>query len=227
MSPASCEKKVYDTGTSCWKLFSLFYGALSNKRILDVGCGAGNLGEFLSQKNNECYGITISEEEAKLAKNRMVDVIVGDLENITEFPFPKNFFDVVIFGDVLEHLKEPSRVLDLIKFNLKPGALLIASIPNVVNIVVRFKLLMGKFDYEKEGILDNTHLRFFTFRTAKDLISNAGYQVKEVKYTNWNWRFPKVIQKLISFYEWEIREHMTRRWPGLFATQFVIYATLQ
>ena len=203
----------------------MLYGTISNQRILDVGCGTGSLAKFLGQKNNECYGITISKEEARLAKSRMVDVIAGDIEKITGLPFPEDFFDVVIFADVLEHLKDPSHVLQLVKPYLKTGGLIIASIPNVSNITVRVNLLMGKFDYQECGILDNTHLRFFTLRTAKELISNAAYQIKEIKYTVWNMKLPERLQRLLFFCEWEIRNRLTHWWPKLFATQFVIYAT--
>ena len=91
--------------------------------------------------------------------------------------------------------------------------------------MVRFNLLRGRFDYVREGILDNTHLRFYTYHTARNLITSTGYSIVDVKFTNWNWHFPKPVQTIFAFCEWEIRQRMTKWWPGLFATQFVIYAT--
>ena len=217
----SCKDKVYDSQPVN---LAIYFDGIKDKRVLDIGCGAGNLGAALKLQGNECYGITLSENEAALAQSRLSGVVVGDVEAMQALPFPRQFFDVVIFGDVLEHLRNPQRTLQLVKPYLKMGAKVIASIPNVANIEVRWDLLRGHFDYQPTGILDNTHLRFYTLGTAKELIASVGYQVEDVKFTHWNWELPRPIQMLLARYEWEVKTRMARWWPGLFATQFVIYA---
>ena len=218
---ASCEGKIYDATPLSMENY---FDNIKGQRILDIGCGTGNLGVALASRGNECYGLTVSEREAQLARTKLHQVITGDVETMQALPFPDHFFDVVTLFDVLEHLKNPSHALQLIKPYLKPNGSIIASIPNVANIVIRFNLLRGRFDYQEFGIMDNTHLRFFTMKTAKNLLVSAGYIVRDVKFTNQNWYFPKL---LVPFYEWEIRQRVTRWWPTLFATQFVLYATLR
>ena len=215
----TCEQKVYE---GLPRYILNVCAGVQGKRILDLGCGSGNLGGALQEMGNECYGITISPKEAEAAKSRLTQVVIGDLDVMHELPFPENFFDVVIFADVLEHLKDPKHPLELVKPYLKPQGLVIASIPNVANIAVRLNLLRGRFEYEEFGILDNTHLRFFTLGTAKDLLTSTGYSVQDVKFTNWSYCFPKF---LVPLYEWEIRQRLTRWRPGLFATQFIFCAT--
>lgn len=220
----SCENKVYDHNDDANKVFPNFYGKIFNKCVLDIGCGTGHLGSFLKRNNNDVYGLTISEEEANEARKKMNEVIVGDIERMDSLPFPNQNFDVIIFADSLEHFANPLKVLQRVMPLLKPDGLLITSIPNIANFKIRMRLLAGNFDYEHEGILDNTHLRFFTLKTARNLITDSGFQVLNIKFTNWNWTFPRIIQQLFFFCEWEIRDRMTRWWPNLFATQFVIYA---
>lgn len=224
MPDATCDQKVYE-GVP---VLARWLTHLTDQQILDVGCGTGGLGAELARRGNAVYGLTISEREAALARPRLAQVIVGDLETMETLPFSERFFDTAIFADVLEHLRDPKRPLELIKPHLKPGAQVIASIPNVANMVVRWNLLRGRFDYEEYGILDNTHLRFFTLRTAKALLTSCGFRVERVTFTNWNWEFPSIILTLLRRLDrdWEVRERLTRTWPGLFATQFVIYATL-
>ena len=225
LASGGCEQKVYD-GVPQYILDA--YPGFQGQRILDVGCGSGGLGGALQAMGNACYGNTLSPKEAEAAKSRLTQVIVADLDAMRELPFPENFFDVVIFADVLEHLKDPKHLLKLMRPHLKSGGLVIASIPNVANIVVRLNLLRGRFEYGELGILDNTHLRFFTLGTAKDLLTSTGYWIQDVKFTDWNWNFPGWIQWILKTldYEWEIRQRLTRWWPGLFSTQFVLRAAL-
>lgn len=214
-----CENKVYDFQPLS---LSLYYGGIAGKRVLDIGCGTGNLGAELERQGNECYGVTISEQEAALARRNMKQVVVADVETVSSLPLPTQFFDVVIFADVLEHLRNPHHALELVKPHLKPNALLITSIPNVANVVVRIDLLRGRFNYQPSGLLDDTHVRFYTLKTAKTLLTSAGYAIKDLKFTVGNWRFPRPLR---PFYEWEIQHRLARYWPGLFALQFVFYAT--
>ena len=216
-----CEDKIYDLEP----LNPIrYYEGIVEGRVLDVGCGTGNLGKFLMGQKNECFGITISEQEAELARKKLTGVTVGDIEAMDTLPFSEHFFDTVIFADSLEHLRNPKHALSLVKPYLKSDGTVIASIPNVANFVIRMNLFRGRFEYQKTGILDETHLRFYTFKSAQELIRSVGYSIIDIKFQNWNLGFPGFITRLFSFCEWEIRERMTRWWPGLFATQFVIYA---
>ena len=225
LTSGGCEQKVYD-GVPKYILDA--YSGFQGKRILDVGCGSGDLGGALQAMGNVCHGITLSLKEAEVAKTKLTQVIAGDLETMREFPFPNNYFDVVICADVLEHLKDPKRILETLRAHLKPQGILIASIPNVANIVVRLNLLRGRFEYEESGILDNTHLRFFTLGAAKDLLTSSGYSIQDAKFTDWNWNFPGLIRWVLKTLdcEPEARRRLARWWPGLFATQFVFRAAL-
>ena len=194
-------------------------------RVLDVGCGDGSLGAALTSLGNACYGITISECEAAIARQQMAQVQVLDIESADVLPYPEQSFDVVIFADVLEHLRCPGKVLNLVKPYLKPGGMVVASIPNVAHISVRWGLLRGRFHYAPSGILDETHLRFYTLKTAKALIESAGYLIREVRFRQEEWIFPRAIRRALWFCEWEIRHLPLKLWPGLFSVQFVIYAT--
>ncbi len=219
----SLEQKAYDAHPSAP---SLYFGDIVEKRVLDVGCGTGYLAEFLEGRGNECYGITLSPAEAEMAGPRMTRVVLGDLNTMESLPFPERYFDVVVFADVLEHLRDPRHALQLVKPYLAPSAVTIASIPNVANIEVRWNLLYGRFDYEPFGIMDETHLRFYTLKTAKQLLVSEGYHIFNVKMTHWNWQFPTLVRKLLTSREWEIKQRLAQWWPGLFASQFVMYATL-
>lgn len=178
-----------------------------NKKVLDIGCATGYLAKRF--KGNGCYviGIEIDEEAAKIAKQYCDDVIIGDVEDMEELPYPEGFFDVIVYGDVLEHFTRPDLVLVKFKKYLSSRGYVVASIPNVAWWLIRLKLLMGKFEYKAMGILDVTHLRFFTFKTMKTLFEVAGYKVNEVDYTGLESKFG-----------------LCKIFPTLFAHQFIIVA---
>ena len=173
--------RVREPGTSHSLLVELVG---SNKRVLDVGCDTGYLGEVLSALGNKVWGFEISEETAALARERLIDCAVGDLEktDLAEV-FEPHSFDIVVFGDVLEHLRDPLSVLRSSRRLLAPGGSVLVSTPNVAHGDVRLALLGGQFRYNKLGILDETHTRFFTFDSLVSFAADAGFVVADLRRT--------------------------------------------
>jgi GT2 family glycosyltransferase/trans-aconitate methyltransferase len=149
-------------------------------RVLEIGCGAGvTLGRILHcYPNAEAYGIELVKEIADLGALNY-NVICGNIEQM-ELPYEKGYFDYIIFGDVLEHLVHPDRVLMRVCDYLKQDGCVLASIPNLMNAEVIYDLLHGRFPYEDSGVRDATHLRFFTYQEILRLFETAGYQVEGV-----------------------------------------------
>lgn len=156
----------------------------ANKRVLDVGCDTGYLGEALGAFGNETAGFEVNEETAEEARKRLTRVEVGDLETTDLVSvFGAGSFDVVVFGDVLEHLRDPLPVLRQSRHLLAPGGSVVISTPNVAHGDVRLALLSGRFDYNQLGILDVTHTRFFTKQSLVDFLHDGGFVLAELQRT--------------------------------------------
>jgi SAM-dependent methyltransferase len=148
------------------------------RRVLDVGCGAGRLGEALKARQPaEVVGIELDPEAAAAARGRLDRVVCGDVERLGE-DFGPAAFDAVVAGDVLEHLRDPAALLRKVRRWLKPGGRLVASVPNVGHHTVVRGLLAGDWTYESAGLLDHTHLRFFTRRSFGELLARCGFAVE-------------------------------------------------
>lgn len=168
-----------------------------NKRLLDVGCSTGYFGSYLKQsKNLTVDGIEISEDKEE-AKKVLDHVYSFDLESPWPSNIRKNRYDYILFGDILEHLRKPEEVLLQMRKLLKPGGLAFISIPNIAHISTRLELLNGEFGYESTGLLDDTHLRFFTMTTLQKMINDAGFHIVNVNYSFND--YPKtIIRNLIN-----------------------------
>lgn len=154
-----------------------------DNKILEIGCGAGETGDYLkkSGKASEVIGIELLESAGNEAARKLDRVIIGNAETLT-LDFPKEYFDCVILGDVLEHMVNPWCVLKKLNLYLKANGCVIASIPNVKYIWVFIGLLLrDDWRYEEEGVLDITHLRFFTKKTMKKLFFEAELEIIEIK----------------------------------------------
>jgi methionine biosynthesis protein MetW len=165
------------------------YGALSSiigeikpgEKVLDVGCSDGYLAGFLSK--NDVYGVDYNSAAIERARRVCKLAKVADLNNISSdatLLFDEKF-DVIVFADVLEHLIFPETVLQYFKKMLKPNGRLIISLPNVALWRVRIQLLFGRFDYVDYGVLDNTHLHLYTFKSADKLVTSSGFKVIKIK----------------------------------------------
>lgn len=160
----------------------LKYIPSSSRRILDVGCGSGNFGKLLkSHVNAEVWGVEISHNAAEEAVTKIDKIIVGDIEK-DSLSLPVDYFDCIVFNDVLEHLQYPWNVLVRCKVFLQNGGYIVASIPNVRYCSNMYSLLVRKnWEYEDEGILDKTHLRFFTERSIREMFIKCGYHIIKIE----------------------------------------------
>ncbi|AEE14040.1 glycosyl transferase family 2 [Thermodesulfobium narugense DSM 14796] len=156
--------------------------------VLDVGCSYGYVGEWLN-KNKDCqvYGIDINRQALDYVRERgyYKDLYCLDLdypqntkEEFDRFENLKEIFDFIICADVIEHLKNPTIALEFVSSKLKFGGQILVSIPNVAHMDIILNLLEGKFNYSEFGILDNTHLRFFTKRSFAEWVKNANEYYK-------------------------------------------------
>ena len=136
------------------------------------------MSKYLQRNGCRVTGIEIDKNMAKLAETYCEEIIVGNIEEEEILSALKPSYDVVIFGDVLEHLVNPQRVLAAVSKLLGKGGYVLISIPNVAYFTVRFNLLLGNFDYNPEGgIMDNEHLRHFTLKTARLMIAESGFEI--------------------------------------------------
>lgn len=166
-----------------WGLLRL-WGDRTNLDVLDVGCGFATTSQHIGRRGNSVTGIESSAEAVAVARTRVNDVIHADLTNLDDVKsaLDGRRFDVIIFADVLEHLPWPIGILRGYLDLLKEGGGVIVSLPNVGLWSVRLSLLLGRFRYEETGVLDRTHLRFFTRRSAREMIEQAGLKIVRRTY---------------------------------------------
>lgn len=184
-------------------------------RVLDVGCATGLLGKRLKEQKSPIFlaGIEKDRKMVKIAKHFYDTIIVADLEQLNSLPFKKKFFEVIVLSDVLEHLANPLLTLKTIIPYLKNDGFLLISVPNIAFISIRINLFFGRFVYSaKGGLLDETHLRFFTRQAVVDLCQQAGLQIVFLKgYNLVRLRF--FFLKILGFF-----------FPTIFALQFLVKA---
>lgn len=158
--------------------------ALGSDRVLDLGCATGALGVVLRERGSYVAGVELDPSAAEAARAVLDRVVVGDLESPEVLDtFDEGSFDTIIFGDVLEHLRDPLPPLARALSLLAPGGSVVASIPNVAHASVRLALLAGHFRYTPTGLLDQTHLRFFTRSAVQALFKEAGFTIVEWRRT--------------------------------------------
>lgn len=199
--------------------------------ILEIGCGAGATMAWLRSIRPIRYaaGIELFPEAAEIARKTFDTVEVADVA-AARCEFAEDQFDAVMALDVLEHLPNPAATVHQLRSKIKPGGYFIASVPNVAHYSVSIPLLFrGAWDYQDDGLLDRTHLHFFTQKSANALFTDAGFAVAK---TNTVWRTPDIVG-LANHPNREIRWYAKRfseslfRWPRhLFAFQFLIAARL-
>jgi 2-polyprenyl-3-methyl-5-hydroxy-6-metoxy-1,4-benzoquinol methylase len=182
MSPTDSRTEYYQFEEVNNAVILLFREARRHEQtpgsVLDLGCGRARLGFEIERLGYTVTGIDRSSLACATARTRISEVIEGDFMDSegTAASLEGRQFDWLLAADVLEHLAEPMSALCFYRRFLRPQGRLIVSLPNVAVWDNRLRLLFGRFDYRDSGLPDRTHLRFFTFRTARQLVAGAGFK---------------------------------------------------
>lgn len=191
-----------------------------SRRILDVGCGTGVLGRALKQGHPDRYvaGITHSEQEAERAREVLDQVLIADLETCDFRDL--GVFDCVICSHVLEHLRNPADVLARLRAVLASDGTILIALPNVLYWRQRLQFVMGRFRYTEGGLMDNTHVVFFDWTTAQDMVRQAGLRLSACASEG---GFPG--SRFLGPAGPVLDTVSLRLAPGLMGTQFILVAT--
>jgi 2-polyprenyl-3-methyl-5-hydroxy-6-metoxy-1,4-benzoquinol methylase len=147
-------------------------------RVLEVGCGSGGFYDHLRQPC-EVWGVEPNPEAAKAAALKMHRILVGRYDLVAD-QLPDGYFDMIVCNDVIEHMDDHDAFLEAIKRKIRPGGWIVGSIPNVRHITALYKLLITKdWKYSESGILDRTHLRFFTQKSLRRTLREHGYSIEK------------------------------------------------
>jgi 2-polyprenyl-3-methyl-5-hydroxy-6-metoxy-1,4-benzoquinol methylase len=162
----------------------------SGSKILDIGCATGYIAEYLQNyKNCSVVGIEINPEQAQLAKRACLEVFAGSIEDfqiqnqIDEYVEKRDLFDCVYMSEVIEHLVDPWKILTFIPRWLAENGCLIITTCNVAHWLMRKELMKGRWRYQEYGLLDKTHLRFFTYETFRQMLLDNQYQIIDEGYS--------------------------------------------
>ncbi|MEO8173369.1 MAG: bifunctional glycosyltransferase/class I SAM-dependent methyltransferase [Sediminibacterium sp.] len=202
----------------------LEYG-VSGKKILELGVGDASLTKRLKTNGAVIDGVEFDKVYIEQAEPYCNTIFTGDLNKIETLNLDTDY-DIIVAADILEHLIDPEYVLSKLKTHLKKDGLLVVSLPNVANIYVRMSLLFGRFNYHSKGLLDKTHLHFYTISTASSMLSKTGWKItgKNVTAIPLAIVFPFLR---LALFRWMLQMFygMTRLFRGLFAYQSLFFCT--
>jgi len=220
----------YHDKPSVWSSHSIIASHLNTfpaqSKVLDVGAASGTLARMCQNKMLRLFGVEPNPDWANIASPLYEKMWIGSVSELEESLL--SGYDVVVLGDILEHLPTPEIILQqLVKYQA-PGARFIISVPNVANLWVRLNVLLGRFDYADRGILDRTHLRFFTRKTLIAMVENAGLEILSIQTT------PVPLELVSNFFvtplgRWihALLAKCTSLLPSLLGYQFVVDARKQ
>lgn len=190
--------------------------------LLDLGAAGGELGAAVRDHFDRTIGFEFEVDRIEQLRGRLDQVVIADLETVSRLPTNAK---AVVLADILEHLVDPKALLKCVRQSLNDGAQLFVSVPNIANITVRIGLLLGIFEYRERGILDSSHLRFYTMRTIKRELQTAGFRIIAIRGSSVPLRLivPWMPELLLRLGE-RLLTIVTRVWRSLFAYQIIIVA---
>lgn len=192
----------------------------NESRVLDIGCATGYFARELFRKNCETWGVDSDKEALKKASGYCKKTVVCNLDSGKNIKVPRKYFDYVIILDVIEHLTHPEIILSQVRAHLKKGGTLIVSTPNIAHASIRWMLARGKFDYAASGILDKTHVHFYTQSSFRTLLNNLGFKKLELIPTNGMCKVP-FLYKISDRFPQSWQYWLVKKIPSLFSFQFI------
>jgi SAM-dependent methyltransferase len=219
VTPSDCNERVYQNAGN-GPLLQLI-ADLAPGLALDGGCGAGDNARLLRQRGWRVTGLTISPSEQEIAKEFCESVWIGDLNS----GIPREAggpFDLIVFSHVLEHLLRPDVALGEARRLLQPSGVIAVALPNVLHWGPRAKFLFGKFEYESGGIMDDTHVRFYTFKSGMRLLQMNGFEIVSAQVDGW-FPLPGLRRRLPGLARF-LDPLVSKLFPGLFGWQSLYIA---
>jgi 2-polyprenyl-3-methyl-5-hydroxy-6-metoxy-1,4-benzoquinol methylase len=184
--------------------------------VLDVGCADGAFGSLLAeQRGATVVGVEVDAQTAESARSALPHVVAGDVSDPRTLDAVRAHgpYDHVVLGDVLEHTTEPDTVLRLLATTLRPGGTAVVSLPNILAVRPRARMVAGRWRYEDSGPFDRTHLRFFSIAGSRELVASAGMTISR-----------EIFVGPLSHRLGRPGERLTRIRPGLLANHIVFAA---
>lgn len=194
-------------------------------KVLDLGCATGYFGKELMLKTRDIYGVELDSYAMNQAKAYYKKIIKSDLNCFDTRQLPKRHFDFILLLDVIEHLTRPKQLLQKITKLLGPNGRLVISTPNILHISVRSRMLLGQFSYEKYGILDETHVHFYTIKSLIDIVGQAGYKLVKVIPSADLGQIP-LFGRFLRRIPQNIQYFIVKIAPNLLAAQFIVVCSL-
>lgn len=195
----------------------------AHRIILDVGCGNGSHAEVLTSSGRIVDGITLSPEEARMASSCCRRVLIHDLE----LGLPRAFtgpYDLCLCSHVIEHLRDPSPLLHDMRRVLAPEGGLLVALPNLLYYKHRWQLMRGQFEYQSGGVMDSTHVHWYTWETGRRLLESHGFSV-EKQLADGGFPLSKLRMLLGTNFARRLDQLALRHFPGLFGWQHVYFAS--
>lgn len=223
--------KIFGNGNLSETHLKIIETVGSNKEVLELGSSTGYLTKEMKANHCQVDIVEIDEVDAKVAEKFARKAYVGSLEDLDVIKKIDGQYDVIVASNILEHLKDPLKILCLIKGKLKKNGQILIALPNIACWAIRKDLfLKGRFEYQETGILDKTHLRFYTYFTAQDLIGQSSLKIVKIIPTelSYPWRF-KLLQlgHLGKLVDRVVGSNLLKLFPNLVISHSIMVAVLK